>query len=58
MATEDGVDRDFWVSFHNLANKEKLRELKTAKIGKLVAFEGTVTRTSEVLPTLCRALQQ
>ena len=51
VSTEEGVDREFWVSFHNLALKEKLRDLKTAKIGKLVAFEGTVTRTSEVLPS-------
>ena len=48
VTSEEGVDREFWVSFHNLALREKLRDLKTAKIGRLVAFEGTVTRASEV----------
>lgn len=30
----------------------RLRELKTAEIGKLVSFTGVITRTSEVRPEL------
>lgn len=36
----------------NLPRALHLRELRTGKIGQLVAFSGTVTRTSEVRPEL------
>ena len=49
---EDQSDREFWVAFYNLSQPEKLRQLKTADLGKLRSFSGTVTRTSEVRPEL------
>ena len=52
VETDEHVEKEFWVSFFNLPLVERLRELKTGKIGKLVSFAGTVTRTSEVC-TLC-----
>ena len=44
--------KEFWVAFWSLANKDKLRGLRTEAIGKLRAFSGTITRTSEVRPEL------
>lgn len=38
--------------FYNLPDVLKLRDLKSAKIGKLTSFCGTVTRTTEVHPEL------
>ncbi|KAN0063015.1 MCM DNA helicase complex subunit mcm6 [Thecaphora frezii] len=46
------VPRDFSVSFYNLGLVSGIRELRTDRIGKLVAISGTVTRTSEVRPEL------
>ena len=48
VETEEGVPKEFWVSFYNLPILDLLRDLKTNRIGKLVAFAGTCTRTSEV----------
>lgn len=45
---EDGVHKEFWVSFYNLPSVVHLRQLRTEKIGTLVAVTGTVTKTSEV----------
>ncbi|KAK3241271.1 MCM DNA helicase complex subunit mcm6 [Cymbomonas tetramitiformis] len=45
-------DKEFWVSFFNLPQISSLRELRTEKIGHLVSFSGTVTRSSEVRPEL------
>lgn len=50
VETEEGVPKEFWVSFYNLPLYDKLRDLKVKQIGKLVAFIGTCTRTSEVGP--------
>ncbi|KDD74713.1 MCM2/3/5 mini chromosome maintenance complex protein, partial [Helicosporidium sp. ATCC 50920] len=49
---DDGTPREFWVSFNNLEHNDRLRELRSAKIGKLSQFVGTVTRTTEVRPEL------
>lgn len=49
---EDQSDREFWVAFYNLTQPQKLRDLKTADLGKLRSFSGTVTRSSEVRPEL------
>ena len=49
---EDGTEREFWVSFYNLGHNEKLRSLRSDKIGSLSQFVGTVTRTTEVRPEL------
>eukprot|EP00891_Asterochloris_glomerata_P009792 jgi/Astpho2/9792/e_gw1.00149.18.1_t len=50
--TLEGEEKEFWLAFSNMPTIEKLRDLKTGKIGKLTAFSGTVTRTSSVGPEL------
>ena len=45
-------DKDFWVCFFNMQTQLNIRDLKTAKIARLMSFAGTVTRTSEVRPEL------
>jgi len=42
----------YFISFYNVEKMEKLRELRTNLIGKLVSFSGTVTRSTEVRPEL------
>ncbi|KAL4525564.1 hypothetical protein Ndes2437B_g04009 [Nannochloris sp. 'desiccata'] len=49
---EDGGDKEFWVSFFNLEHNDRLRSLRSDKIGTLAQFVGTVTRTTEVRPEL------
>ncbi|KAL1495644.1 hypothetical protein AB1Y20_016511 [Prymnesium parvum] len=48
-ATED---KDFYLAVFNLPSQACIRDLKTSKIGSLISFSGTVTRTSEVRPEL------
>lgn len=45
-------ERDFFVSFYNLTEQLRLRDLVTFRIGQLCSVSGTVTRTSEVKPEL------
>ena len=40
------------VGFYNLPQTNKIRELKTYSIGRLMSIHGTVTRTTEVKPEL------
>lgn len=40
------------VSFHNLDFVYKIRDLKSNKLGQLVSFSGTATRTTQVRPEL------
>ena len=47
-----GVEKEFFVGITNLPDSERLRDLRVEKIGRLVSFSGTVTRTSEVRPEL------
>ena len=47
-----GVEKEFFVGVSGLPDSERLRDLRVEKIGRLVAFSGTVTRTSEVRPEL------
>lgn len=49
---EDGKSKEFWVSFYNLGHQERLRSLRSDKIGTLTQFVGTITRTTEVRPEL------
>ncbi|PSC76526.1 DNA replication licensing factor Mcm6 [Micractinium conductrix] len=49
---EDGSDKPFWLSFYGLGQNAKLRDLRSARIGKLSQFVGTVTRTTDVRPEL------
>ena len=44
--------RDFAVAFYNLKLVSAVRDLRTDRIGTLMAISGTVTRTSEVRPEL------
>lgn len=48
-------ERVFQVSFFNLPSVHRIRDIRTDKIGSLMAISGTVTRTSEVRPELFRA---
>ena len=40
------------VSFYNLDFVYKIRDLKSEKLGQLVSFSGTATRTTQVRPEL------
>ena len=44
--------REFFVSLHNLPRIERIRTMKTDRIGRLICISGTVTRSSEVRPEL------
>ena len=46
------LDKRFNVSFFNVPDLKKIRQLKTAEIGKLISISGTITRSSEVKPEL------
>ncbi|KAL7663067.1 DNA replication licensing factor MCM6 [[Candida] zeylanoides] len=55
-ATSGGRDeRTLQISFFNLPTTHRIRDIRTDKIGSLIAISGTVTRTSEVRPELYRA---
>lgn len=49
---EYSKDRQLFASFYNLHATDSIRELKTEKIGKLIAFKATVTKSTEVRPEL------
>jgi len=46
------TDKLFTLAFYNLPLVSRVRQLRTAQIGKLLSISGTVTRTSEVRPEL------
>jgi len=52
VTEERGEDKEFFVSFYNLPGVERIRNLRTSKIGVLCSISGTVTRSSEVRPEL------
>ena len=45
-------ERFFQVGFYNLPQIQKIRELKSTVLGRLMSIHGTVTRTTEVKPEL------
>lgn len=45
-------DRFFQVGFYNLPHIQKIRDLKSTVLGRLMSIHGTVTRTTEVKPEL------
>jgi DNA replication licensing factor MCM6 len=45
-------NRFFQIAIYNLPNIHKVRDLKTANLGRIMSIEGTVTRTTEVKPEL------
>lgn len=51
--TQD-APKEFYVSFFNLPLVERVRQLKTNRIGRLVSVSGTVTRSTDVRPELLR----
>jgi DNA replication licensing factor MCM6 len=52
LLDEERGARTFWCAFYNSSAVCRIRELVTAKIGRLTRICGTVTRTSEVRPEL------
>ncbi|KAI4112687.1 MAG: hypothetical protein LQ345_006199, partial [Seirophora villosa] len=50
--TNQQTDKLFTLAFYNLPLISRVRQLRTASIGKLLSISGTVTRTSEVRPEL------
>ena len=48
----DKGQREFFVSFYNMPRVERIRAMRTEKIGRLMSLSGTVTRSSEVRPEL------
>ena len=44
--------REFFVAFYNMPRTERIRSMRTEKIGRLIAISGTVTRSTEVRPEL------
>lgn len=47
-------ERVFQISFFNLPTVQRIRDIRSNKIGSLMSILGTVTRTSEVRPELYR----
>jgi DNA replication licensing factor MCM6 len=45
-------DKLFYVAFFNYPEIDGIRDLKSGKIGKLMALMGTITKTTEVRPEL------
>jgi len=40
------------IGFYNLPTMNKIREMKTNAMGRLMSIHGTITRTTEVKPEL------
>lgn len=53
--TAEESEKVFQIAFYNLPLVNRIRDLRTDKIGSLITISGTVTRTSEVRPELYRA---
>ena len=51
---DDNGKKEFFVAFVNMPRVHRLREMRTTKIGHLLSFSGTVTRTSEARATAAR----
>nr|XP_020635331.1 DNA replication licensing factor MCM6 [Pogona vitticeps] len=45
-------NKDFYVAFHDLATRHKIREMTSARIGSLIRISGQVVRTHPVHPEL------
>ncbi|KAK3065964.1 hypothetical protein LTS18_002184, partial [Coniosporium uncinatum] len=55
LSPNQQTDKLFTLAFYNLPLVSRVRQLRTAQIGKLLSISGTVTRTSEVRPELSLA---
>ena len=45
---------DYHISFINVTEHKKIRQLRSIELGKLISINGTITRTSEVKPELIK----
>lgn len=52
LTSQYAKDRLFRVGFYNLPRINKIREMKSQGLGRLMSIHGTVTRTTEVKPEL------
>ena len=52
LSREYAKDKLFYVAFEGYPEIDTIRELKSNKIGKLMALMGTITKTTEVRPEL------
>ena len=44
----------YHVSFKNVTEHKRIRQLRSIELGKLISINGTITRTSEVKPELIK----
>lgn len=54
-APAEAPEKVFQIAFYNLPLINRVRDLRTDKVGTLISISGTVTRTSEVRPELYKA---
>ena len=47
-----GKSKHFLLAIYNLPQINKIRDLKTGTLGKMMSIQGTITRTTEVKPEL------
>ena len=52
LSKEYTRDKIFYLTFANYPEIDSIRDLKSSKIGKLMALMGTITKTTEVRPEL------
>ena len=50
--------RNYQISFKNVPENKKIRQLRSSELGKLISINGTITRTSEVKPELIQGTFQ
>jgi DNA replication licensing factor MCM6 len=51
---EFAMRKNFYISIYNVPSVDKIRDLRTQKIGKLISLCGTITRAGEVRPELLK----
>lgn len=54
-SSPEQTERVFQISFFDLPTVQRIRDIRSEKIGSLLSISGTVTRTSEVRPELYKA---
>ena len=52
LVDDEGAEREFWVALFNLPQVDSLRSLRSAQLGRLVAFQ---VRPADFWTFLCRA---
>jgi DNA replication licensing factor MCM6 len=56
--SRNGNSRHIFVSFYRMPRVERIRAMRTDRVGRLMSISGTVTRSSEVRPELMYATFQ